>query len=160
MCAFRLFLLKSIILQLKTNVYILRTFHWQPLYFLKCLEIQTPFLLFHAQKKPSTISFYASIITADKFHPTAVLRKAGGKLYLSRMEWNFKRHSSPHPLGKDIVFDALSDADADDRMINPLIGCLVLTLSDGGEFSEDASQPCPPSNILRLIYSVFLDCVL
>lgn len=84
------------------------------------------------------------------------MREAEGKLYLSVMELNFK-----HPLGKDIVFDALSDADADDRMINPLIGGLVLTPSDGGEFSEDCSSlACFLSNILHLIYSVFLDCVL
>lgn len=45
----------------------------------------------------------------------------------------FQASLIPCPLGKDIVFDALSGADADDRMINPLIG--VLTPSDGGEVS-------------------------
>ena len=73
----------------------------------------------------------------------------------------FQASLIPRPLGKDIVFDALSDADAADRMTNPLIDCLVLTPSDGGELSEDCtSLPCLLSNILHLIYSVFLDCAL
>ncbi|KAL7383391.1 hypothetical protein ABVT39_009646 [Epinephelus coioides] len=48
-------------------------------------------------------------------------------------------YSIPH-MRKDIVFDALPDTDADDRMIIPPIGCLVLTLSDGDGEQEDETS--------------------
>lgn len=38
---------------------------------------------------------HAAIIAADMLQPTAVSKEAEGKLYLSVMEWNFKRLSSP-----------------------------------------------------------------